>query len=357
MILENLQTGHSLDWHGAISASITTAEEIAKYLPVDTSHIRQVISHYPMRITPYYLSLIKSNTCAIFKQVIPDIQEITNDQMAEDPLYEDLQSPVPNLIHRYPDRVLFMVSSQCPVYCRFCMRKRKMGNPFIVSQKTVSDGIAYIKQNRYIHEVILSGGDPLLLEDEELHSIMHQLRSITHIEIIRIHTRIPCTLPQRIRPALADMLRKHHPVFMKIHFNHPDEITDESSSACAILADAGIPLGSQTVLLKGINNDPVIIKQLMQSLLKIRVKPYYLHHPDPVCGTAHFRTTIKEGRDIMKKLRGHISGLCIPSYMIDLPKGGGKVPILPEYKKEYKEDSFTIENYHGKMFKYPTDLV
>jgi len=287
--------------------------------------------------------------------ITSDIQEIINDHMAKDPLCEDLQSPVPNLIHRYPDRVLFMVSSQCSVHCRFCMRKRKMGNPFIVSQKTVRDGIAYIKQNRYIHEVILSGGDPLLLEDEELHSIMDQLRSITHVEIIRIHTRIPCTLPQRITPALADMLRKHHPVFINIHFNHPDEITDESSSACAILADTGIPLGSQTVLLKGVNNDPKIIKRLMQGLLKIRVKPYYLHHPDPVRGTAHFRTSIKEGLDIMKKLRGHISGLCIPNYMVDLPEGGGKVPLLPEYIKDFSEDRLTIENFEGKMFDYPED--
>ncbi|MBW2179780.1 MAG: KamA family radical SAM protein [Deltaproteobacteria bacterium] len=353
-----LQTGHPRDWHDMLSASITTAGEIAKHLPVDPSHIRNVISRYPMRINPYYLSLIKSSKSkegGLFKQVVPDIQEISNDNLVSDPLYEEIQSPVPNLIHRYPNRILFMVSNHCPVYCRFCMRKRKVGNPFAVTQKTINDGIAYIKQNRSIHEVIVSGGDPLLLEDEELNSIMDQLRSVKHIEIIRIHTRVPCALPQRITPALAKMLSRHHPVFMNIHFNHPDEITTESSTACAILADAGIPLGSQTVLLKGINNDPAIIKKLMLGLLKIRVKPYYLHHPDPVRGTRHFRTPIKEGLDILKKLRGHTSGLCVPSYMIDLPEGGGKVPLLPEYKKDFLENSLTIENYQGKVFDYPED--
>ncbi|MCJ7771643.1 MAG: KamA family radical SAM protein, partial [Desulfobacterales bacterium] len=269
------------NWKDILSASITNAEEITKHLPVDQSHIRKVVSCYPMRINPYFLSLIKSGDGAIFKQVVPDIQEILNNNLENDPLGEELQSPVPNLIHRYPGRVLFMVSNQCAVYCRFCMRKRKVGNPFIVTQKTIDDGITYIKENRSICEVIISGGDPLLLEDEELSSIMDKLRSIRHIEIIRIHTRVPSALPQRVTPALAEMICQYHPVFMNIHFNHPDEITVESSSACAILSDAGIPLGSQTVLLKGINTDPAIMKQLMQRLVKIRVKPYALHHPDP----------------------------------------------------------------------------
>lgn len=343
----------SPDWHEILSASITTAEDIAKYLPVDPSHIRKVILQYPMRITPYYLSLIRPSKTAIFKQVVPDIQEIQNDTMGKDPLGEELQSPVPHLIHRYPGRVLFEVSNQCAVYCRFCMRKRKVGNPFIVTPKTITDGIAYIKKNRSICEVILSGGDPLLLEDEELDAIMNQLRSIRHIEIIRIHTRVPCSLPQRITPALADMLRQYHPVFINIHFNHSDEITVESSFACALLADAGIPLGSQTVLLKGVNNDPAIMKRLMQNLITIRVKPYALYHPDPVHGTGHFRVSIHEGLNIVRRLRGYISGLCVPNYMIDLPEGRGKVPLLPDYKIKLLKNKSVIENYKGKYVDYP----
>ncbi len=353
---ENIfQIEQPMDWHDILSASITKAEEIAAHLPVDPSLIRKVIARYPMRINPYYLSLIKSGGAAIFKQSVPDIQELMEDTMKNDPLDEEFQSPVPNLIHRYPGRVLFMVSNQCAVYCRFCMRKRKVGHPFVVTQKTINDGMAYIKANRSIHEVIISGGDPLLLEDEELNSIMDQLRLIRHIEILRIHTRVPCTLPQRVTPALAEMIRQYHPVFMNIHFNHPDEITFASSSACAILSDAGIPLGSQTVLLKGINNNATIMKQLMQRLVKIRVKPYSLYHPDPVRGTGHFRVSVKEGLDILKKLRGYVSGLCVPNYMIDLPKGGGKVPLLPEYKKEVLKNKLTIENYRGELVDYPED--
>jgi lysine 2,3-aminomutase len=354
-IHKNFKTGQPADWHNLLSNSITKAEDIAKILSVDSSSIQKVISRYPMRINPYYLSLIKSTGGAIFNQVVPDIREITNDAMNDDPLNEENQSPVPNLIHRYPDRVLFIVSNHCPIYCRFCMRKRKVGHPLVVSQKTIHDGIAYIKQNISIHEVILSGGDPLLLEDDELNSLMNQLRSIKHIEVIRIHSRVPCALPQRITPSLTNILRQYHPVFINIHFNHPDEITSEASTACAILTDAGIPLGSQTVLLKGINNNPKIIKQLMKGLLRIRVKPYYLHHPDPVRGAEHFRVPIEEGMNILNNLRGHISGMCVPNYMIDLPGGGGKVPLLPDYKIESKENSLAVVNYEGKMFYYPED--
>lgn len=355
MTLESFKTNHPLDWHDLLSDSITKAEDLAHVLPVDSLSIQKVISRYPMRINPYYLSLIKSSSEALCKQVVPDIREIRDKTLIDDPLCEENQSPVPNLIHRYPDRVLFMVSNQCPIYCRFCMRKRKVGYPLIVSQKTIQDGINYIKQNISIHEIILSGGDPLLLEDDELNSLMNQVRSIKHVEVIRIHTRVPCALPQRITPSLVRILRQYHPVFINIHFNHPDEITLESSTACGILADAGIPLGSQTVLLKRINNNPKIINQLMKNLLRIRVKPYYLHHPDPVRGTEHFRVSIEEGLDILKKLRGHISGMCIPNYMIDLPGGGGKIPLLPDYKIESKEHRLTVENYEGKVFDYSED--
>jgi len=355
MIHKNLKISSSMDWHDILANSLTKAEAIANILPVDPSSIRKVISRYPMRINPYYLSLVISRGDALYRQVVPDMREISDHTLVSDPLCEELQSPVPSLIHRYPDRVLFRVSNQCPVYCRFCLRKRNVGKPFVVSQATIDDGIAYIKENRSLQEVILSGGDPLLLEDEELNAILKQIRSLKHIDILRIHTRVPSALPQRITPGLITVLRQYHPLFINIHFNHPDEITGESSAACAMLADAGIPLGSQTVLLKGINDHPKIMKQLMRNLLKIRVKPYYLHHADPVRGTHHFRTSIAKGLDLLKKLRGYTSGMCVPNYMIDLPKGGGKVPLQAEYKKDSKENRWTIENYEGKIFNYPED--
>lgn len=349
----SVHIGHKPDWHDILAQSITNAEEVAAYLPVAPSRIRSVISQYPMRINPYYLSLLTPAKTAMMKQVVPDIREIQNDSLEKDPLGEESQSPVPHLIHRYPDRVLLMVSNQCAVYCRFCMRKRHVGKPFIVSEKTIHNGIAYINNNGSVREVILSGGDPLLLEDEDLNTILNQIRSIRHIDIIRIHTRIPSVLPHRITPALVETIRQYHPVYMMIHFNHPDEITPDSSLACAMLADAGIPLGSQTVLLKDINNDASVMKRLMRNLVRIRVKPYALYHPDPVRGTGHFRVPMDEGLGIMKNLRGYMSGVCVPNYMVDLPRGGGKIPIIPEYRRTYGNDTLIIENYEGDVFAYP----
>jgi len=341
--LKSLQTNrHSKkplsDWHDILSSSIVTADELAKHLPVDKNKVLQVTHRYPLRINPYYLSLIKEKNDPLWKQAIPDIREIRDSLNMDDPLTEEAQSPIPNLIHRYPDRVLFMVSSQCAMYCRYCMRKRKVGNPFVINEDTISEGIKYIQKQKSIRNVILSGGDPFLLDDDRLNGILEQLHLISHIEILCIHTRVPGALPQRITKGLASILKRFHPIFINTHFNHPDEITPEATEACTILADAGIPLGCQTVLLKGVNDNPTVMKLLMQKLLKIRVKPYYIHHPDPVKGTSHFRTSIKEGLQIMRSLRGYISGLGVPHYMIDLPSGGGKVPLLPEYLKETYND-------------------
>ena len=345
------------DWHDLLSNSITKAEELSKLLPVDKSEIARVTEYYPMRINPYYFSLIKDKEDPAWKQAVPDLREIEETSGSDDPLCEEIQSPVPNLIHRYPDRVLLMVSSQCAMYCRFCMRKRKVGRAFAVTDSTINMGIEYIKKNKTIREVVISGGDPLLLEDDAINCILMELRAIAHIEILRIHTRVPCTLPQRVTKNLADILRQYHPIFINTHFNHPDEITAEAALACITLADAGIPLGCQTVLLKGINNDPVIMKTLMQKLLMIRVKPYYIHHPDEVRGNYHFRTTIKEGLCIMRSLCGYTSGLCVPQYMIDLPGGGGKIPLLPEYLKAHSDGKVRVENYKGEIFEYPIDFL
>jgi len=346
------------DWHDILSNSVSRAEDLAKHLPVDISAIRRITDSYPMRINPYYLSLITDNKGDhLRKQAVPDMREVEDMSGSDDPLCEERQSPVPNLTHRYPDRVLFMVSNQCAMYCRFCMRKRKIGHPFTVTDSTIDSGIDYIRKNNNIREVIISGGDPLLLEDDAINHILKDLRSIRHIEILRIHSRVPCTLPRRITNYLADVLRQYHPLFINIHFNHPDEITNEAAMACATLADAGIPLGSQTVLLKGVNDNPYVMQTLMKKLLTIRVRPYYIHHPDVVKGTSHFRTTIKEGLGIMRSLHGHSSGLCVPQYMIDLPGGGGKVPLLPEYFKSVSGGNIMVENYKGEIFNYSAGIL
>jgi lysine 2,3-aminomutase len=341
------------DWHDILSNSIKTPEDLARYLPVNTDKLRKVTDRYPMLINPYFLSLMIGKGDHIRRQAVPDSMEIDDISGYDDPLCEEEQSPVPNLTHRYPDRVLFMISNCCAVYCRFCMRKRKVGHPFTITDSTINSGIEYIRKNRTVREVVISGGDPLLLEDNDLNRILKELRSIGHVQILRIHTRVPCALPQRITKNLVSVLRRYHPLFINIHFNHPDEITDEAAPACMNLADAGIPLGSQTVLLKGVNDTPDIIRNLMKKLLTIRVRPYYIHHPDVVRGTSHFRVAIGEGLAIMKSLHGHLSGICVPQYMVDLPGGGGKVPLLPDYIKSMSDDKIVAENYKGEEFTYP----
>jgi lysine 2,3-aminomutase len=341
------------DWHDILSESVTTPENLSKYLPVNIDDTKKVTDRYPMLINPYFLSLMLDKGSHIIRQAVPDPAEIEDCKGSDDPLCEEKQSPVPNLAHRYPDRVLFMVSNRCAVYCRFCMRKRKIGRPFIVTDSTINSGIEYIKNNKSIREVVISGGDPLLLEDDALNRILEALRSIRHVEVLRIHTRIPCAMPQRITKNLSDLLSRFHPLFINIHFNHPDEITDEAAHACALLAGAGIPLGSQTVLLKGVNDDPDVMQNLMKKLLTVRIRPYYLHHPDVVRGTSHFRNDMKKGMEVMKSLHGRLSGMCLPHYMIDLPGGGGKVPLLPEYVRSWSESKISVENYKGEIFSYP----
>ena len=350
------RSGYENDWRSILSQSITRPEGIASLIKDNKSalgELAKVIAEYPMRINPYYLNLIKKKGDPIYKQAIPDPSEISLRDGHEDPLNEEGLSPVPGLTHKYPDRVLLLVSNQCPVYCRFCNRKRMVGKPAIISQDTIQEGIDYIRANKQIRDVLISGGDPLLLSDEELKSILSRIRSITHVEIIRIGTRAPCTLPQRVTPNLVKILKMFHPLYINTHFNHPTEITPQASLACRRLAEAGIPLGCQTVLLKGVNDRSDIMMELMRKLLEIRVRPYYLFQADLVKGTSHFWTPIVRGVAIIKSLQGYLSGLGIPKYMIDLPHGGGKIPVSPDYFSGKTKGDYVIRNYKGQEYRYP----
>ena len=270
-----------------------------------------------------------------------------------DPLAEERFSPVPGITHRYPDRVLLLVANQCPMYCRFCTRKRKVGHPFAIDAATIDTAIAYIRAHTEIRDVLVSGGDPLLLEDDHLIAILARVRAIAHVEIIRVGTRVPCTLPQRVTADLARQLGRLQPLYVITHFNHPAELTDAAQSACGLLADAGVPLGSQTVLLRQVNDSAAVLSDLLRGLLRMRVRPYYLHQCDLTCGTGHFRTSIACGIDMLKQLRGRVSGLAIPQYVVDLPGGGGKVPLCPDYVQARTADFLQLRSYRGTLHEYP----
>ena len=296
-------------------------------LSSDEKNVIETEANLPIRITPYYASLISSSNPldAIRRTVVPTIEELNvSEGEAEDPLSEHQMQKTHCIVHRYPDRVLFLVTDFCSTYCRYCTRSHsvaKRSNHHSSMQQWL-EAIEYIKKNKNIRDVLISGGDPLTLPDNKLEFLLAQLRKIEHVEIIRIGTKVPVVLPQRITPELVKMLKKYHPLFLSIHFTHPEEITKETKLACNMLADAGIPMGSQTVLLKGINDNADIYKKLAHELLKIRVKPYYLYQCDPIEGSAHFRTSIEKGLEIMKKLRGFTSGYAIPYYVVDAPGGG-----------------------------------
>ncbi len=340
-------------WIKDLQNGIKKGEQLAEFFEVDAAQINRVSKEYPLRITPHYLKLIKKKDDPIWLQVVPDVKELEDEEGIDDPLHEEIDSPVPGLTHRYPDRVLLLVTSVCPVYCRFCTRKRLVGRSSEISEKTIQQGIDYIRNTPRVRDVLLSGGDPLMLSDEKLEWIIGQLRAIPHVEVIRIGTRVPVFLPSRITDKLCNMLKKYHPFYMNIHFNHPDEITPEVAEACNRLADAGIPLGSQTVLLKGINDNPEVMKRLMQRLLTIRVKPYYIYQADLTKGTAHFRTDVEVGLEIIRALRGHTTGFAVPQYVIDAPGGGGKIAILPESVVEMNEKEVVLRNFEGRIFRYP----
>ena len=344
-------------WQKQLSQSVVKVKDLP-FLS-DSDEYRQILekvqSNYPIRINSYFLNQIKGPHDPLWKQVVPtaeELDDLNNGDLFSDPLNEEGDMPVPELIHRYPDRVLLMLNNQCPIVCRFCTRKRKIGFPGIVTRETLRQGIEYIRNHSEIRDVIMSGGDPLLVPDKELDRILGELRSIPHLEIIRIGTRVPGTLPARVTEKLCSILKKYHPLYFNMHFNHPAELTPEVEKACALLANIGIPLGSQTVLLKGVNDNSVTMKELMQKLLKNRIKPYYIYQADMTEGTDHFRTSVQKGLDIIKDLMGHTSGMAVPYFVIDAPGGGGKIRLLPNSIVEYNEDEVIITNYEGKVFRY-----
>jgi lysine 2,3-aminomutase len=339
-------------WQQMIRDSIHTVDQLVEKFGLDRKVAEDLDEFFQARINPYYLSLIRTPGDPIWLQCVPDKAELDDYDGDEDPLMEDAMSPVPNITHRYPDRVLFLVTSQCGLYCRFCTRKRKVGDYEKISMKGLESAFQYLERNTGIRDVILSGGDPLMLTDVMLEKILKRLRSIPHIEIIRLGTKMPCVLPHRITENLCNMLKKYHPVFVNTHFNHPWEITPESTQACEMLANVGIPVGNQMVLMKGVNDDPAVVKELMQKLLRIRVRPYYIYLADETKGANHFRTSIETGLEIIEKLRGHTSGLAVPHLVIDAPGGGGKIPILPNYVLHHDKDQIVLRNYQKKIFSY-----
>jgi lysine 2,3-aminomutase len=304
-------------------------------------------------VSSYYAGLIGTPGDAIWQQCIPDARELDDDAQDADPLAEGLLSPVPGLIHRYPDRVVLIVSNRCPVYCRFCMRKRHVGTgeDLPPAPDAIDRAMEYIRSHPAIQDVILSGGDPLMLDDTSLHSILSRLRTITHVKIIRIGTRVPVTFPERVTAELCTMLRRFHPLYINTHFNHPAEITAASAEACRLLADAGIPLGNQTVLLRGVNDDVAVMRNLMTGLLQLRVRPYYIHQMDLIKGAAHFRTPVQKGLEIIRALRGHVSGMAVPHFVIDLPQGKGKVALIPDVA-EREGDLLLLMTYQGERIAY-----
>ncbi len=317
-------------WQQSLRNSLTDPLQLASRFAIDPTPLRAVARRYPLRITPYYLGLLEGPGDPLWRQCVPDPAELETDDLLSDPLSEAHLSPVPGLIHRYPDRALLLTTATCALYCRFCTRKRSIGCSAGSQPADFSAALAYIARTPALREVILSGGDPLLLDDERLDDLLSRLRAIPHVETIRIHSRVPVVLPERITLRLCCLLQRHHPLYLNTHFNHPRELTPAAAEACQRLADAGIPLGNQSVLLRGVNDDAETLRTLFRGLLRLRVRPYYLHHGDLVAGTAHLRTTIESGLSLVAALRNTLPGMAIPQYVIDLPGGRGKVPLLPD---------------------------
>jgi len=349
------------DWHWQIKNRICTKDALAQIIKLTSNEekgIDKARGRLSMAITPFWGTLLdpEDENCPIRRQAVPVAEEfIVAPHEMTDPCAEDRDSPAPHLVHRYPDRVLLLATEHCAMYCRHCTRRRLVGDHEEKETNSLSRfdaAIEYIKSNRKIRDVLISGGDPLILEDEALENLIERIRSISHVELLRLGTRIPVTLPQRVTEKLVSMLKKYSPIWISIHFNHPKEITRRCEIACDMLAEAGIPLGSQTVLLKGINDRPYIMKKLVHDLLKIRVRPYYIYQCDPVRGTQHFRTPVAAGINIMEKLRGHTSGYAVPTYVIDGPGGGGKIPVGPNYILSQAKGKYVLRNYKGKIYTY-----
>ncbi len=347
------------DWKWQVRNRIENLDQLKALIKLtgeEEEGVRKALSTLRMAITPYYLSLIDPDNPndPVRKQAIPTGHE-THISAADlvDPLHEDVDSPVPGLTHRYPDRVLFLITDMCSMYCRHCTRRRFAGQKDHASPSDHIEGaINYIANTPQVRDVLLSGGDALLVSDKLLESIIQRLRQIPHVEIIRIGTRVPVVCPQRITPELVNMLKKYHPVWVNTHFNHPNEITPEATTACVMMADAGIPLGNQSVLLRGVNDCAHIMKRLVHGLVKIRVRPYYIYQCDLAMGLEHFRTPVSKGIEIIEALRGHTSGYAVPTYVVDAPGGGGKIPVMPEYLISQSPDKVLLRNFEGVITAY-----
>ena len=347
------------DWRWQVQNRIETLEDLKKYIhltPAEEDGVKQTLKTLRMAITPYYLSLINPEdpNDPVRRQAIPTGLE-THQSAADllDPLHEDSDSPVPGLTHRYPDRVLFLITDQCSMYCRHCTRRRFAGQHDCESPaERIEKAIDYIAKTPQVRDVLLSGGDALLVSDQVLESIIKRLRAIPHVEIIRIGSRTPVVCPQRITPELVAMLSKYHPIWLNTHFNHSNEITEESAGACARLANAGVPLGNQTVLLRGVNDSVEVMKKLMCNRVKIRVRPYYIYQCDLSMGLEHFRTPVAKGIEIIEGLRGHISGYAVPTFVVDAPGGGGKIPVMPNYLISQGVGKVILRNYEGVITTY-----
>lgn len=349
------------DWTWQVRNRIETVDQLKKYLKLteeEEAGIRESLKTLRMAITPYYLSLIDPDdpNDPVRKQAVPSSLELHRaDADLEDPLHEDSDSPVPGLTHRYPDRVLMLITDKCSMYCRHCTRRRFAGQHDAASpRENIDKAIDYIARTPQVRDVLLSGGDCLLVSDETLEYIFKRLREIPHVEIIRLGSRTPVVCPQRITPELVQMISKYHPVWLNTHFNHPNEVTEESKEACARLANAGVPLGNQSVLLRGVNDCPNIMMRLVHELVKIRVRPYYIYQCDLSLGIEHFRTPVSKGIEIMENLRGHTSGYCVPTFVIDAPGGGGKIPIMPNYIISMAPNRMVVRNYEGVITTYTT---
>jgi lysine 2,3-aminomutase len=343
------------DWQKVLrERSLSTLRQLvdkfgAEHFP-DLERLQQAVDNFELRISPAMVDLIKEPGDPIWRQYVPDLQELEVVDGVPDSLNEDADSPVPNITHRYPDRALFLVSPVCAAYCRFCTRRRKVGDPEKIPLSQFDSAFRYLEEHDEIRDVILSGGDPLLLSDRRLDQILSRLRQIPHLEILRIGSRVPCHLPERVTPELCAILRQYHPLYVNTHFNHPDELTPAAVRALGMLADAGIPLGCQTVLLRGVNDSVPVMRDLMQRLLAARVRPYYIYMCDQVAGAEHFKTSVETGLEIVRGLRGWTSGLAVPHFVIDAPGGGGKIPLLPEYVERVTEDEVVLRNYRGRKF-------
>jgi lysine 2,3-aminomutase len=349
------------DWRWQARSRIRTLHELERVFELSDNERDAVIRHQgslPLGITPYYASLMarEDATEPLRRTHIPvGAEYIKTPGEADDPLGEDGHSPVPGLVHRYPDRVLFLATGFCSTYCRYCTRSRMVGEAggdYTFSRPQWEEALAYIAAHPEIRDVLISGGDPLTLSDERLDYLLGRLRAIKHVEFVRLGTKVPVVLPMRVTRALTRVLKKHHPLWMSLHFTHPTELTPEVTEACTRLADAGIPLGSQTVLLKGINDSVETLKPLFHGLLMRRVRPYYLYQCDPISGSAHFRTTVAKGLEIIEGLRGHTTGYAVPNYVIDAPGGGGKIPLIPDYVVGREGDDLILRNFEGNTYRY-----